>query len=336
MYRALIIAMPIVAVLANPGCKSSSDNNEPLIVTQDDKSQPPAAEPASDKKAIGLVIKAFTNPFFVSLERGARKAAEEHGVELILKTGAQETGIEQQNASIRDLIKQKVDAIVFTPVSSTGVIPALLEAQKAGIVLINIDNPVNPEQAEARGLAPIPFISVDNVESAYISAKYLSSKISKPGKVAILEGVRTATNAQERTRGAKRAFAEKPSLELVAVESANWKVDEANQIAGQILEEHPDIRGVFCGNDMMALGAIQLFGQKNKGDVLVVGYDAVPEARAAITEGKMLASVDQQPDQQGYKGVESAVQALGGKTLPAVITIDAALVTAESLDASKP
>ncbi|MCB0021873.1 MAG: substrate-binding domain-containing protein, partial [Caldilinea sp.] len=85
-------------------------------------------------------MKTLTNPFFIEMEKGARRAEQELGIELIVKTGAQETSIEQQIAIVDDFIARGVDAIVIAPGSSTELIPVLKKAQDAGIVVINIDN----------------------------------------------------------------------------------------------------------------------------------------------------------------------------------------------------
>jgi ribose transport system substrate-binding protein len=92
----------------------------------------PMAPPAQYQ--IGLIMKTLTNPFFIEMEKGARRAQSELGVELVVKTGAQETSIEQQIAIVEEMITAGMDAIVIAPGSSTELIPVLKKAQDAGIV----------------------------------------------------------------------------------------------------------------------------------------------------------------------------------------------------------
>ncbi len=279
---------------------------------------------------IALVMKTLTNPFFIEMEKGARRAQDDFGVEMIVKTGAQETSIEQQIAIVEELIAAKVDAIVIAPGSSTELIPVLKKAQDAGIVVINIDNRLDQALSAELGLVGVPFISVDNEQGAYLSAKCIADKITEPTDVAILEGIREAKNAQDRKAGAERAFAENPLITVVDSQTANWKIDEAYTVTRQMLERHPSIKGIFAANDMMGLGAIAYLDESGRSDVAVAAYDALADALDAVREGKMLCTIDQQPAEQGYLGIQSAVRALEGESLPAEIMLDVLLINEEN------
>ena len=219
--------------------------------------RPPPREQTAAPLTVALVMKTLTNPFFVEMEKGARRAEQDLGVKLIVKTGAQETSIEQQIAIVRALIGQGVDAIVIAPADSAELVPVLAEAQKAGIVIVNIDNRLDQKSVAAEGMKEVPFISVDNEEGAYESAKYISDRVDTPSEAIILEGIRTAKNADDRLRGAERAFGENPNVTVVAKETANWKIDEAHDVVAGLFAAHPQIRAIFAANDMMALGAIR-------------------------------------------------------------------------------
>lgn len=288
-------------------------------------------EVADDRYQIALVMKSFTNPFFIEMERGARRAEEEFGIELIVRTAAQETSIEQQIQIVSELIQENVDAIVIAPGDSLGLIPVLRQAQDAGIVIINIDNRLNPEFAEAEGLLA-PFISVDNEEAAYLSAQYISQQIDTPTEVLIYEGIREAQNAQNRLAGALRAFDENPNITVVATETANWKIDEAYTVSQQLFSEYPDVGAVFTSNDMMAFGLIQYLTETGRDEVLVASFDALEEAGEALRDGTMDVTIDQQAAEQGYLGISYAIRALNGEELPAETLIDVVLVTQDSLE----
>ena len=197
------------------------------------------------KKTIALVMKTFTNPFFIEMEKGASKAKNELGINLIVRTGAKETSIEQQISIVEDLISSKVDAIVIAPGSSTDLIPVLKKAHDANIQIVNIDNRLDPTFLKKMNLTDIPFISVNNEGGAYESAKFISDKITKPTKVAILEGIRGADNAEQRKNGALRAFKENPNIQVVASETANWEIDEAYNVTKAIFVKNPDIGAIF-------------------------------------------------------------------------------------------
>ena len=275
-------------------------------------------------------MKTLTNPFFVEMEKGARQAEKELGIDLIVKTGAQETSVDQQITIVEELIREKVDAILIAPADSVQMIPVIKKAQDAGIVIINIDNQLDPEAAKKIGLADVPFISVNNEQGAYLSAKKISEKVSTPTQAIILEGIATAKNAQDRKAGALRAFGENKNIQVVASETANWKIDEAYNVAAKLFKEHPDVKLVFCANDMMAFGVIQYLKETGRTDVQVAAYDALAEAMPMLQDGSLQATIDQQAALQAYTGVQFAVQALKGEKLPPLTLLDVLLVTREN------
>jgi ribose transport system substrate-binding protein len=315
------------------GLVACSDGGKPTVPGVVQQVPTPSAKPAEPPAArkIALVMKTLTNPFFVEMERGARKAEKELGIELLVKTGSQETSIEQQIQIVEDLIRLKVDAIVIAPGDSLRMVPVLKAAQDAGIKIINIDNRLDPEGMKKQGMSPVPFISVDNEKAAYESARYIAQQVKKPAQAAIIEGIRSADNARQRKAGAERAFQENPLIRVVAQDTANWKIDEGYEVTKKIFKSHPDVELLFCANDMMALGALKYLQETGKSRVKVAAYDALEDAQEAVKAGRLAVTVDQQAAEQGYQGVMVAMRAIRGDSLPEITLIDTRLVTAEGL-----
>ena len=319
----LLMVMMLLLAMLLAACGGDDD-------ADDDAPEPsPTAEPTA---TIALVMKTLTNPFFIEMERGAREAEQALGVNLDVRTAAQETSIEQQIEIIDTLITEGVDAIVIAPGDSEALIPVLKKAQDAGIVIVNIDNRLDAEFSATTGLVDVPYVSVDNEQGAYLSAKVIADPITEPAEAIILEGIRTAKNAQDRKAGAERAFAENDNITVVASETANWKIDEARDVAHTLFEEYPDVTLVFAANDMMALGVIQYLAEAGRDDVQVAGYDALEEAIEAIRAGTLTVTIDQQAALQGYRGVELAVALLAGEEVAAEELVDVLAVTADTLE----
>lgn len=224
MKRFIYLLLCGVLMIALSSCSKTS-NSEGLV--QDEPIKAADSQKTEKKVNIALVMKTLTNPFFIEMEKGARKAETEFGINLIVKTGAKETSIEQQISIVEELILMKVDAIVIAPGSSTALVKVLKKAQDAGILIINIDNRLDTELCKKEGLVDVPFISVKNDEGGYLSAKYISDMMKSPSKVAIIEGIQDADNAKLRKDGALKAFAQNSNINLVASKTANWKIDEA-------------------------------------------------------------------------------------------------------------
>lgn len=324
--RQFAIIFPFIGLVA---CGESSG---PSVSTVSKVDAPTTqVTPAPSRKKIGFVMKTLTNPFFIEMEKGARRAEQALNIELVVKTAAQETSIEQQIQIVEDLITAKVDAIVIAPGDSELLVPVLKKAEDAGIKLVNIDNRLDTEAIKKAGAQAIPFISVDNDKAAYNSAKYISEGATPGTQAVILEGIRTADNARQRMEGAKRAFAETKGVRLVASESANWKIDEGYRVSKQLFDKYPDIKLLFAANDMMALGALKFLQESNRTHVKVAAYDALDEAVAEVKAGRLAVTVDQQAVEQGFQGVMLATRLLKGESVPALMLIDTRLITAATV-----
>ena len=311
----------LVLSLVFAGCGERVDREPAVAIST---SPPPVVKPR-----VALVMKTLTNPFFVEMEKGARKAEIELGIELIVKTAAQETSFEQQVSIVEDLVQNKrADALVIAPANAHHLIPAVRKARDAGIPVVIIDARLDATQLAVADLADLPFISVDNEKGAYLAVKALSAGIEVPTTAAILEGIRSAENAQARKQGAERAFSENTAIRVVASETANWKIDEAYEVTRKMFELHPGIGLLFAANDMMALGALRYLSDNGLSSVKVAGFDALPEIRTMVDQGKLAVTVDQRSAEQGYQGVLYAIRLLKGEKVPSETLIDVELVSA--------
>lgn len=322
-------AMSMILLMLVSACGNDNGNTQLLKETA---SAGVASESPEQEFEIALVMKTLTNPFFVNMEKGARQAESELNIKLIVKTGAQETSIEQQIQIVEELILQKVDAIVIAPGSSVDLVKVLKKAQEAGIVIVNIDNRLDATECEKQGLTGVPFISVKNDDAAYLSAHAIATLATSPTQAVVIEGIREAENAELRRQGAVKAFAENSNIEVVASESANWKIDEAHDLAKTLFTKNPDIKLFFCANDMMALGVVEYLKEVDNKTALVAGFDDLDDMRTAIAEGWAYVTIDQQADKQGYTGIVTAVNMLKGVTVDDVMYVDAKVITKEDLD----
>ncbi|MET3107340.1 ribose transport system substrate-binding protein [Oxalobacteraceae bacterium GrIS 2.11] len=277
---------------------------------------------------VALILKTQTNPFFIAMERGARRAEKEFGIKLITKGGSQETFVQEQIQIVEDVIESGVDAIVLAPSDSELLVPVVKKAQDAGIKVINIDNSLDQKTIQNLHMQAIPFVSVDNEKAGYEVVRSVIDSVNKPAQAAIIAGMPGAENGRLRIQGARRAFRENAAIKIVGEDSAHWKIDEAHDVAKKLFSAHPAIHVLFCANDMMALGAVQYVAESRRKDVLIIGYDALDEAKEAVRAGRMAATLDQQAGEQGYQGVVYALRALKGEKLPPTLLVDTKVVNA--------
>lgn len=324
MLQMLCLALIVLLVTA---CSAQPNANSTNQASNGGSSNEPKKE-----LAIGLVMKTLSNPFFITMDEGAKKAEQELGIKLQVQAAQEETSIEQQIAIVEDMIAKKIDAIVIAPSGSKEIVPVLKKAQDAGIPVINIDNRIDAETAKAAGLKTIPYIGASNLDGGYLAGKYLAEQLKGTGKVAIIEGIQGVDNAEERKNGAMKAFKEYSGIQVVASQSANWKTEEGLNVMANILQANPDLTGVFCANDMMAFGAIQAIESAGKtGQVAVAAYDALDQAKKYIKDGKMISTVDQRPDDMGYYGVKFAVDMINKKEVPNEYMVELVNLTKENV-----
>jgi ribose transport system substrate-binding protein len=293
--------------------------------------RPPEAK-APARPRIALVMKSLANEFFLTMETGARahQAKDPHRYELLANGIKDELDASAQAGLVEQMIAQKVDAIVLAPADSKALVAACKRAVEAGIVVVNIDNRLDAAALAERGLR-IPFVGPDNRKGARQVGDYLAGKLQKGDAVAIIEGVPTTFNAQQRKLGFEDAIAA-AGLRLVASQSGDWEMAKANQVAAAILGEHPQLKALLCANDNMALGAVAARKAAGKEEaVRIVGFDNIRAVAELVKAGKVVATADQHAGELAVFGIEHALETLAKKSPPADRETPVDLVTAETL-----
>ena len=243
----------------------------------------------------------MNNPFFVNLAKGAEEEAKKLNVKLAVVNASDDSA--KQSNDIEDLIAKKVSVIIVNPVDSDAIAPVIKDALKANIPVIALDRAVNGVEVTSQ-------IISDNVKGATMAAKYLVELVGKDSKVAELIGIPGASATINRGKGF-HLVADK-ELSVVAIQSANFNRAQGLSVMENILQANPDIKGVFAHNDEMALGALEAIGNRN---IVIVGFDATDDAMSAIKEGKMSATIAQQPELMGSVAVQNALKIINGEKI---------------------
>lgn len=290
-----------------------------LILAACGGSEPPSdGGTASSKPRVALVMKSLANEFFQTMEDGARahhKAAAGR-YELIANGIRNEEDVAQQVALVEQMIASGVDAIVIAPADSGALVPVLKRADAAGIRIVNIDNKLSDAALAEAGLR-IPFVGPDNRAGARMAGDHLAAKLEPGAEVAILEGIPTAFNAQQRKRGFQDAM-DAAGAKVVASQSAYWEMDKAHAVAGALISEHPGLKAILCSNDSMALGAVAALRDAGRpGGTLVIGYDNISAMKDLLASGAVLCTVDQHAGQLAVFGIEHALAMLESGDVPA-------------------
>ncbi len=278
-----------------------------------------AEEEEAADYTLGLSLSTLNNPFFVTLKEGAEAAAEAAGVTLVVVDSQDDPATEATN--MEDLIQQGVDAIMVNPTDADAIVPSIEKANEAGIPVFTIDR-------GASGGEIVSHIASDNVAGGRMAGEFLCEALGGEGKAVELEGIAGTSAARDRGQGFNDYMStECTGVEIVARQTANFNRAEGLTVFENILQAEAEIDGVFAHNDEMILGAIEAAEAAGREGIVFVGFDAVDDAVAAVEEGKLAATIAQQPAEMGRLGVETATAYLNGETVEAYIPVDLALVT---------
>jgi ribose transport system substrate-binding protein len=283
---------------------------------------------AGPEAVIGVSLLTRTHPFYQDLEAGLREAAAEHKYELIVQAG--EFDVARQKDQIENFIVRKVDAIVVCPCDSKSIGTSIRAANEAGIPVFTADIAVLAEEANV-----VCHIASDNVAGGRLAAQAIAEALGGRGKIAIIDHPEVESVIQ-RVRGFEEGVAAQPGIEIVAKLSGRGTKDIAFRTAEDILQAHPDLDGIFGINDDSALGALAAVEKAGRlGRVVIVGFDAVPEARKAIADGLIYADVVQRPVIIGRTTIGAVADYMAGEDVPPSILIPCDLYTRDDAAAEQ-
>ena len=270
--------------------------------------------------AIGLSISTQNNPFFVTLAEGAKKAAKQAGVPLTVVDASDDAT--KQVSDIEDLVSKNVSVLIVNPVDSDAVTGAVEAAIAKGVRVISVDRVVNGVDIDCQ-------IASDNVAGAELATQYIVDTLGENVKTAELVGPSGASAAIDRSQGFHNIADKK--LKVVASQTADFDRTQGMTVMENMIQADSSIQAVFAGNDEMALGAVEAISGAKK-DVLVVGFDATDDAIEAIRQGRMGATIAQQPDLIGSTAVENAIRLTKGESIPKEIPVEVTLITKDTVD----
>ncbi len=276
---------------------------------------------------IALVMKTLNNPFFIEMQEGAQAAATALQAKLLVQAPERELDVEKQMQIIENLIQRKVAAICVTPSGSKEIIPAIIKANQAGIPILVVDTRVDSAALAEAGAQIATFIGSDNFDGGRMAGRMIIEKLGGKGNIAILEGVPGHETGDSRLRGFHHEVDKAAGISIVASQTANFERDQGYSVFQNILESQQKLDAVFACNDMMALGAVEAIAAANRGgQIVVVGFDAITDAREAIKNGAMTASIAQNPRDMGKIAIENALHLIKGESIPEYIPVKIDLI----------
>jgi ABC-type sugar transport system substrate-binding protein len=267
------------------------------------------------------------NPFWAAVERGALEKGKELGVEVIVLAPPTESDVAAQIAQIEDQLAKGIKGLVLAPTDPNALAPVVDEAVADGVPVVFIDTKGSNEG--------ITYIGTDNEAGAALAAKHICENVPPGSDVALITGIVTQSTGKARADGGRSGLTG-CGLKIVAEQTGEWDRAKGLAVMENIITGNPNITAVFASNDNMALGAVEALKSAGMLDkVMVVGFDANPDAAQSILAGEMRASVAQSPANMGAFGVESVLKLGKGEKLAPVIDTGTVLVTKDNAEQYK-
>ena len=236
----------------------------------------------------------------------------------------------KQVSMIEDCISRKPDVIVVNAVDPAAVVPALRKASEAGIPVLMQNADTTPE-GHAYTKA---FIGSQSYDQGYAVGQMIVKALGGKGNIVVITGKTGQTDTVNRTAGMQAAFKDaKASIDVLAVQPADWSKDKALTVMQDLLTRFPKIDAVFGQDDPMALGALEAIkAQGREKEIKVFGVNGNKEACQAIKAGDMYGTALQLSYLVGVYTVRAAYDLTQKRLVPPTILAPTAPVTPENVD----
>lgn len=315
------------------GC-DAKENNE----STQSKQSTQARENNKKPLTLAVIPKSTGGEFWQTVEAGARKAANDLGVEIKWEGTLTETEIAEQNKIIENMINLGVDGIALAPLNAKAMSKRVQDAVQANIPVVIFDSAVD-------GDAYSSFVATDNVQGGKLGAEYVIQQLndklgSGKGKIVVLRYVQGTASTEARAQGFLDAV-KQAGLEIVADvypedgSVAGAKKTAANTLEGLIHDNKLDVDGIFACNLVSALGMAAALNDLRKSGIAVdsifVGFDSSEKLIKELNDGSINALVVQNPHKMGYLAVETLVKHLRGEKIETRVDTGVEVVTKDKL-----
>lgn len=299
-----------------------------------EKTESAKSDSGEGKAEVAIILKTLSNPFWVSMKEGIEKEAAAQGIKVDIFAANSEEDVQEQLKLLENLLGKGYKAIGVAPLSPVNMIPGIVEANKKGIYVVNIDEKIDMNQLQASGGSVLAFVTTDNVKVGAKGAEFIISKLPDGGEVAIIEGKAGNASGEYRKQGATEAFKANSKIKLVASQPADWDRSKALDLASNLIQKYPNLKAIYAANDTMALGALQAVVNANKqNQIIVVGTDGAPEALDSIKQKGLSATVAQDSANIGAESLKILLEAIKNKpeispsATPKEVPVESKLVT---------
>jgi ribose transport system permease protein len=285
---------------------------------------------------MGVMLRVGENSYFEAMEYAMREEAAREHVHLITvhhnRMKEESPGDEQ---SFREIFTTNLQALLIIPenedMAVRHCIPHIQEANRKNVSVILVHNTISEDAMNEKGASVKCTVACNNRQGGELAGKYIAQSLKGKGTVLIMGESDQAWTARNRREGCREVLARYPSIRVIESPYSGWERQKAFTNAAAMFKRHKDIDGVFGFSDPIALGVIDAVNFTGVRKPFIVGFDGSQEGIAAVKEGRMAATVDQDPREIGKLAVRCALQAIQGKALPPYCLTNTEIITEEKM-----
>ncbi len=288
----------------------------------------PYPRPAKPAKAyrLGVLITQLANPHFIGMAYGIQEEARALGASVILHDAGGYQFLDRQIGQMEDLIANRVDAILLVAVSGPGTVPVVEKAYAARIPVININVMTDSPHVAIR-------IRSDDKFLGRKEGELMAQVLGRKGNVVMLKAAAGASPFELRSAGFKEYIRANTSIKILGEQNSVNTPDQGLKLMEDFMQTFPQIDGVMCAADFLAIGAAQAIRAAGKSAKMkIITVDLQPDAEKLLRDGLLSGAIVQTAQIMGRWGVRAAINVLSGRTLPPQLYTPYFVVTKQNVD----
>lgn len=268
-----------------------------------------AAEGGKKKVDVSMVTAQKGSSFFVSMECGAKQAAQELGNVDLSMQAPPDFDVTSQQPMLQAAAQKNPDAMVFVPTDPKALVQFTQDLTSKNIPAVtldgNLDQPVDSQN-----------IRTDNKQAGQLAAQEMAKSIGDAGTVLMIGLTPGVPANQERIDSFKQEIEENhPDIKLLEPVYPGADQNKAATQASAAIRANSDLKGIYVSHLAAAQGAASaILGADKRGEIKLIAYDADPEQVRDLKDGVYDALVVQKPFTEGYEATKLAVQLARGET----------------------
>jgi ribose transport system substrate-binding protein len=290
------------------------------------------AQPAGGL-TIAVIPKGTSHVFWQSIHAGAKKAADELGVQIIWRGPLREDDRDSQVSEVEGFISRGVSGIVLAPLDESALVGPVSEAMRRKIPVVIFDSGL-------KGNDYVSFVATDNTKGGQLAGGRLAEVMQGKGKVVLLRYAEGHDSTGRREQGFLDALAKHPGIEVVSSNQyGGADVEGFYKKAEALLSRYkkPDgslgIDGLFCSNESGTFAMLRVLQDNGwAGKVRFVGFDASDNLVKGLRSGALDGLVVQDPVGMGYLAVKTMASHLRGEKVERWIETSVQVATPQNMD----